>query len=364
MKAKGRSINSELEVAYMLCYTWISCNVYPTSVPTVQRKIADLYEDYRGIKKYISKSESYWSKCTPFLKSMTELFDVVVSTERRKMCEAAWDVKMTENDHAFYRGQQQNPPVGYCTPKVDKKWEKSMKRKAATEERLGKPTSSANASFEMGSEETLNEICGDVDADGRNDEVDFVAESGEQKKRKFQHTLDAEDDDLPFRYRHPRSGLRSVRPEIYEVIQILESQHHLSHNQASAAIAVVANKIFRREKFGEWKLHSNLAVCDENTMPATSNNRRVEPEMEAMALCSIVEEIMDNSNVGENCVVLSNDGSSASGVGAYVVQSLTVNGIPRNLPILGVCTESREILAELGRCWLLQRITSIPQQTY
>ena len=82
MKAKGRSINSELEVAYMLCYTWISCNVYPTSVPTVQRKIADLYEDYRGIKKYVSKSESYWSKCIPFLKSMTELFDVVASMER------------------------------------------------------------------------------------------------------------------------------------------------------------------------------------------------------------------------------------------------------------------------------------------
>ena len=280
------------------------------------------------------------------------------------MCEAASDVKMTENDHAFYRGQQQNPPVGYCTPKVDKKWEKSMKRKDATEERLGKPISSANASFEMASEETLNEICGDVDADGRNDEVDFVAESGEQKKRKFQNTLDAEDDDLPFRYRHPRNVLRSIRPEIYEVIQILESQHHLSHNQ-SAAIAVVANKIFGREKFGEWKLHSNLAVCDENTMPATSNNRRVEPEMEAMALCSIVEEIMDNSNVGENCVILSNDGSSASGVGAYVVQSLTVNGIPWNLPILGVCTESRETLAELGRCILDMLAASMDyKQTY
>ena len=87
-------------------------------------------------------------------------------------------------------------------------------------------------------------------------------------------------------------------------------------------------------------------------MPAPSNNRRIEPEMEAMALCSIVEEIMDDNNAGENCVLLSSDGSSVSGVGAYVVQSLTVNGIPRNLPTLGVCTESREALAELVRCVL------------
>ena len=150
-------------------------------------------------------------------------------------------------------------------------------------------------------------------------------------------------------YFSPRSGPRSVRPEVYEAIQVLESQYHLSHTQASAAITVVANKLFGREKYGAWKLYHDFAVCDENTMPAASNNRRIEPEMEAMALCSIVEEMMDEKSTGENCVVLSSDGSSVSGVGAYVVQSLTVNGKPRNLPTLGVCTESRETLAELGR---------------
>ena len=164
------------------------------------------------------------------------------------------------------------------------------------------------------------------------------------KKRKFQHILDSSEDDIPFIYRHVRNGLCSVRPEIYEVI-LYESKYYLSHRQAIAAIITVANKLFGREKYGMWREHINGTVSDENTMPAPSNTRRVEPYMEAKALSAIVEEIM--SNDGDNCVVLSGDGSSNSGVGAYVVQSFVINGDSRTLPTLAICTESREVLADL-----------------
>ena len=348
----GEQTNWASLVATMVCNIWISCNVYPMSLRTVEREISSLYDEYRAIKKYSKKSEAYWSKCTPFLEKMSTLFNVVASEERRKLCEGVYKVTMTKTDFLFFEGQKLNPPVGYCdsgTSGVDKKWAKNAKRKAETEERMNKSSSSANSSFDMIPEDSLNEICGPSEDvfSHVNDEDEFTAVDDGKKKRKFEHVLDSSEDDLPFVYRHVRNGPRSVRPEIYEVIIYLESKYHLSHRQAIAAITTVANKLFGREKYGEWKEHVTGAVSDENTMPATSNTRRVEPYMEAMALSSIVDEIM--SNDGDNCVILSGDGSSNSGVGAYVVQSFVINGVPRTLPTLAVCTESREVLAELQK---------------
>ena len=42
-----------------------------------------------------------------------------------------------------------------------------------------------------------------------------------------------------------------------------------------------------------------------------------------------------------------NDGSAQSGVGNYVVQSLTINGIKRSLPTASVFTETWETLSDL-----------------
>ena len=86
---------------------------------------------------------------------------------------------------------------------------------------------------------------------------------------------------------------------------------------------MVANNLFGREKYGPWKHHQPKAVSDSNTLPARSNTRCVESYMEAMALHSIAEEVMNGE---DTCVVWSNDGSSQSGVGVYVVQSLIING--------------------------------------
>ena len=43
----------------------------------------------------------------------------------------------------------------------------------------------------------------------------------------------------------------------------------------------------------------------------------------------------------------SNDGSAQSGVGSYVVQSFTINGVKRSLPTASVVTETRETLSDL-----------------
>ena len=63
-----------------------------------------------------------------------------------------------------------------------------------------------------------------------------------------------------------------------------------------------------------------------------------------MVLCSVVEEIMNNDT--KPCVVYSNDGSGQSGVGNYVVQSLTINGVQRTLPTLPIVSESKNTLKD------------------
>ena len=70
------------------------------------------------------------------------------------------------------------------------------------------------------------------------------------------------------------------------------------------------------------------------------NILHTEPLLEAMALCAIVNEIMSSET--DAAITYSNDGSSMSGVGSYVLQSLTMNGVQRSLPTLAIFAERRE----------------------
>ena len=74
-----------------------------------------------------------------------------------------------------------------------------------------------------------------------------------------------------------------------------------------------------------------------------SNLNRTGPYLEAMALSRIVEDMMQDGAV----ITYSNDGSSRSRVGAYLVQSLTINGKQRVLPTFGLISESRDTLKDL-----------------
>ena len=74
-------------------------------------------------------------------------------------------------------------------------------------------------------------------------------------------------------------------------------------------------------------------------------NIRSEQYIEAMALSAIVVETMLDDSV--SCVVYSNEGSSQSVTGSYVVQSLTVKGVQRSLPTFPIFTKTRDTLKEL-----------------
>ena len=82
-----------------------------------------------------------------------------------------------------------------------------------------------------------------------------------------------------------------------------------------------------------------------NTLSVHSNRRCVEVLVETMALHMVVEELMR----GE--VVLSIPiGPAQRGMGNYVVQSLSIYGVQRNLSTFGIFTEKRETLADLVKC--------------
>ena len=95
------------------------------------------------------------------------------------------------------------------------------------------------------------------------------------------------------RKRKESTGQRSVRPEIYYVASILASKYHMSKDQVIGAIITVANELFGRKKYGEWKPYCRENPTDKKTLPAMSNTRRTEMYVEAMALSMIVEEMMN-----------------------------------------------------------------------
>ena len=123
----------------------------------------------------------------------------------------------------------------------------------------------------------------------------------------------------------------------------------MSQAQAEGAIAATANCLFGRNQYGPWKVFEAKKPYDVNTLPASSNTNRLDPYVEAMVLSSITEQIMCSTI---STVMYSNDGSAMSGVGNYVVQSVTIDGKQRALPTMSIFTESRESLCDLEKTTL------------
>lgn len=246
------------------------------------------------------------------------------------MQQKSWGVRMTEEDHKFYENQKKCPPVGYCQAYVDRKWKVTNDRNEMRKQR------SRNENFNFECVQESND--GTQEQEDKND-ANFV----QSTEVKYQYVCVEEDadDEIPIKYRHVRNGARSVSPELYELMHVLQSQFHVSKNQVEGSIINVANYLFGRK----WKCHLDNTATDSNTLPAMSSLRRTEPFMEAMALSSIVEEIMEEGNAAT--VVYSNDGSAVRRLGSYVVSSLTINGIQRALPTFSIFTESRDSLKNL-----------------
>ena len=87
----------------------------------------------------------------------------------------------------------------------------------------------------------------------------------------------------------------------------------------TTVIVIIANMLFDRK----WKPYKARGNMDLSTLPSMKNLLHTEPLFKAMVLNATVEEIMDETIKAS--ITFSNDGSSMSGVGAYVVQSLTIN---------------------------------------
>ena len=186
-----------------------------------------------------------------------------------------------------------------------------------------------------------------VDND-KDEDQDFTAmkEPDQKKRYVFVNEVGDLEDDSPYKYRHIQTGPRSIRPEYYTVDSILQSEYHMSDHQSDGAIIVVANHLFGRKKYGKLKKYIANSETTKNALSAHSNRRRVEVLVETMALHMVVEELMR----GEACVIYSNDGPAQRGMGNYVVQSLSIYGVQRNLSTFGIFTEKRETLADLVKC--------------
>ena len=109
----------------------------------------------------------------------------------------------------------------------------------------------------------------------------------------------------------------------------------------------MANILFGRQEFREWKIYEKGKEVDYNTLPAPTNMNRTKPYFEIMILASIVTEIM--SPESETTITYSNDGSSKSGAGNFIVQSFIINGKQRTLPTLPIFTEFVQSLKEVER---------------
>ena len=224
-------------------------------------------------------------------------------------------------------------------------WEKTVKRKERDRKQTeAPPIQNPCNSRDMMENEMQFDIGDEVDED-MNDEDFQPEESPSPKKKKYAYTpdfLDDEDDDMPLDLRSLRASLRTVRPEVYKLMTLLKSKFHMSQPQAEAAIIYVGSMLFKRK----WKFYDPKKPTDKNTLPAGSNMRRVESYLEAMALASMVEEIMSGKKM---VITYSNDGSAMSGVGNYVVQSFTINNVQRALPTFTIFTETRESLKEMEK---------------
>ena len=109
-----------------------------------------------------------------------------------------------------------------------------------------------------------------VDNDKDEDQGFAAMKKPDQKKGYvFVNEIDDPEDDLPYnKYRHIRTGPQSIRPEYYTVKSILQSEYHMSDHQSDGAIIVVANYLFERKKYGEWKKYMANSGTTKNTLPA------------------------------------------------------------------------------------------------
>ena len=115
----------------------------------------------------------------------------------------------------------------------------------------------------------------------------------------------------------------------------------MTKSQIEGSIIAIANTLFGKK----WRPYTPREEHDLNIVHSMKNLVQTEPYFEAMALSWIAEEMMSEDMIAS--IIYSNDGSSMSGEGSFVAQSLTLNGAQRGLPTFGIFTKSHESLKDL-----------------
>ena len=261
------------------------------------------------------RKDTHWKRFNEFVKNCSGLFEIKGFDKRIKAQEEIWKVKMTEADRNFYENMRSVSQIGYCG-RTDTGWAKTQKRKHEREEWLEqRRKAAAEESTTSLLHSDIDLVDEEMDTDNKaSEEIDDEFSAPEETRTKYvfnSSMVDDADDDLPFRLRHIRTGLRLVRPEYYVAMHKLKAEFHMSENQVQGAICTVANLLFERKDHGEWKRYEMHQLTDYNTLPAMTNTNRTEAYVEALILAAITHEIMSPDT--ETVVTYSNDGFAQSG---------------------------------------------------
>ena len=348
-----------LSVAHGLVDHWIWCNVYTVHPNNVQNKVLKLYKEFMGlVQARGNRQTANWkvNKADPFNARVSKtLFNIMVmDKDRRKRQEDFYEVKMTETEENFVKDQNTDRKM-FCDTMVDRMWLKTairrkkkeegfkkMLEKEKEEQKLRNPIHVSDEKWaEMGLGDTNNNS-GEIDDGGQEYNMDDL-DNQETKKRKrtFITGFDSADP-LPVKFRHIRTGERKVKEEYYRVVDKLMSKHHMSANQATAAVVEVGNYMFSRE----WKYQdAESDTFDMDTVPDKAHNRAMGKALEAFTLAKIAEKIISTDQ--SVTVTYHDDGSKKQGAGSYSVQGASINGQFYPFPTVNISSETRQNLAEL-----------------
>ena len=106
---------------------FFDCNIYTKSKTTVLKQLKAHTAKYLHLKGYpkSKRKKAYWDTFEDFSAECKKIFDIKGSSEKIKVQEQVWKVKMTKTDYQIYDNQCCIQQIGYSTAFKDKKWEKN-----------------------------------------------------------------------------------------------------------------------------------------------------------------------------------------------------------------------------------------------
>jgi hypothetical protein len=121
-----------------------------------------------------------------------------------------------------------------------------------------------------------------------------------------------EGDSLAQTFRHIRNSQRKEESQVYEVMDKLQSEYHMSKRKSELDVVEVGNKLFDRHR----RYHGEADVINLDSMSSAKNVTKVRKSIEALAQEEIVKEILSVDN--QTVVTFSDDRSKKQGGGVLL----------------------------------------------